>query len=277
MKHHPCLRCPVCGRALAEENDGGRLTGLRCEAGHRFDAAREGYVNLLPPSHKSGDSGDNREMLEARRVFLEAGYYAPFRDAAARLLREYAPEDPLLLDIGCGEGWYTEAFAGIGETVAFDIAKTAAKMTAKRLRAGGLPGVALTASAASVPLLDGTADAAVNFFSPLDAGEIRRVLKAGGVFLYAVPSERHLWQLKETLYERPYPNTEKDTAYEGLTFLRRERVRTVMEVRREHLMPLLTMTPYCYRTPREGIERLQTLDGLTVEAGMDLLVYRAQP
>ena len=99
--------CPLCHAPLSRSDN-----HYSCPQRHQFDLAKEGYVNLLPVQFKrSRDPGDSAEMMQARRAFLDAGHYRPLRDAIAERLRHYAPTD--LLDIGCGEGYYTHAFAAI--------------------------------------------------------------------------------------------------------------------------------------------------------------------
>lgn len=99
--------CPLCHAPLSRSDN-----HYSCPQRHQFDLAKEGYVNLLPVQFKrSRDPGDSAEMMQARRAFLDAGHYQPLRDAIAERLRHYAPTD--LLDIGCGEGYYTHAFAAI--------------------------------------------------------------------------------------------------------------------------------------------------------------------
>ncbi|WP_414957523.1 putative RNA methyltransferase [Pseudomonas aeruginosa] len=62
------LICPLCSAALGEVDN-----GVACPAGHRFDRARQGYLNLLPVQHKKSlDPGDNAAMVEARRQLGEA-------------------------------------------------------------------------------------------------------------------------------------------------------------------------------------------------------------
>ena len=48
-------------------------------------------------------------MVAARAAFLERGYYAPLRQALEELVLEASAhlEGPVLLDSGCGEGYYT--------------------------------------------------------------------------------------------------------------------------------------------------------------------------
>ena len=81
------LICPLCSDALGEVDN-----GVACPAGHRFDRARQGYLNLLPVQHKKSlDPGDNAAMVEARRQFLGAGHYAPLARRLAELAAERAP------------------------------------------------------------------------------------------------------------------------------------------------------------------------------------------
>ena len=99
----PELTCPVCGGVLHREE-----RSLRCDAGHCYDLARRGYVNLLRTNQsKDKRHGDDQRMVAARTAFLDAGYYAPLRDAIAAAAVEYTSGDADVLDAGCGEGYYT--------------------------------------------------------------------------------------------------------------------------------------------------------------------------
>ncbi|MEG2204527.1 MAG: 50S rRNA methyltransferase, partial [Oscillospiraceae bacterium] len=101
--------CPLCRAPLAPDSDN---RALRCASGHSFDRAAKGYVHLLPSNRMHTKlPGDSKAMVDARRRFLDAGYYQPFSDAICRILtRELAPSPaPVLLDAGCGEGFYTAA------------------------------------------------------------------------------------------------------------------------------------------------------------------------
>ena len=99
----PELTCPVCGGVLHREE-----RSLRCDAGHCYDLARRGYVNLLRTNQsKAKRHGDDQRMVAARTAFLDAGYYAPLRDAIAAAAVEYTSGDADVLDAGCGEGYYT--------------------------------------------------------------------------------------------------------------------------------------------------------------------------
>ncbi len=126
------LICPLC-RAPLHDHD----QGVACSAGHRFDRARQGYLNLLPVQHKkSRDPGDNQAMVEARRRFLDAGHYAPIRERLAALAVDRAPTR--WLDIGCGEGYYSARLAEAlpaAEGYALDISREASSVPAAGPRA----------------------------------------------------------------------------------------------------------------------------------------------
>ena len=182
-----------------------------------------------------------------------------------------------MLDSGCGEGYSTagihDALAAAGRSVTMagvDISKFCLRWAARRTRDVEFA----VASAYHLPLEDGSADLLVNCFSPLAADEFRRVLVPGGGFLYVVPAADHLWELKQVLYDQPYRNREEDVPYEGFSYERVEPVEAVVDVAGEALRDLFQMTPYYWKTPREGAERLAALDGLRVRASFRVHVFR---
>ena len=130
------------------------------------------------------------------------------------------------------------------------------------------------ASAYHLPLADASVGLVLNCFSPLALDEFRRVLRPGGAFLYVVPAADHLWELKQVLYDQPYRNREEDVPYEGFSYERVEPVEAVVDVAGEALRDLFQMTPYYWKTPREGAERLAALDGLRVRASFRVHVFR---
>ena len=187
-------------------------------------------------------------------------------------------EGPVLLDSGCGEGYYTAGMfralerAGHRPRAAgIDISKYALRRAAKRLPEGEFA----VASAYRLPLADASADLLTNVFSPLSAEEFARVLRPGGTFLYVVPSARHLWEMKQVLYSQPYENPVKETPYTGFSYQRIVPVRYEITLDcPEDIRALFQMTPYYWKTPREGAERLAALDGLRVRASFRVHVFR---
>ena len=281
MKHESFApwRCPLCG---------GKLTGgspLKCEKGHCFDRAKEGYWHLLPvQSMRTKAPGDSREMVAARRSFLNAGYYGIFGKALGQLCLEYGvpvdPEAPLrLLDAGCGEGWYdrniAQKFAEAGrplQLAGFDIAKPAVRLAAKALPTAQYA----VASSFSQPVRTGWADLLLNCFSPFAQEEFLRVLRPGGRMVYVVPGAEHLYQMKAVLYEKPYKNPVQEVAYDGFRAIGEREVSGSITVPHEQLEALFAMTPYYWKTPRSGAERLAALPELETEIAFRFLVFEKE-
>src|SRR5574343_199417 len=135
------LACPLDGAPLQRDGQ-----SWRCAAGHCFDVAAQGYANLLPVQKKrSLDPGDSKEMVAARRRFLNAGHYAPIAELVRRaVLADVAADASLAcLDAGCGEGYYLRQLAaavGDRQTLAIlglDISKWAVLAAAKQDRRPG--------------------------------------------------------------------------------------------------------------------------------------------
>ena len=245
--------CPICGAAL--EREPGRY---RCPAGHSYDVAREGYTHLLPANRKhSKMPGDDKGMAAARSVFLSKDYYA-----------------------GCGEGYYTSAVyralrdAGKAPCMAgTDISKAILRRAAKREKDVEFA----VASSYHLPVADRSIDLLLNCFSPLALEEFRRALRPGGTFLYVVPSEKHLWELKQVLYDHPYPNEVKETPYEGFAYAEIRHVENRIRVLgQEDIHALFQMTPYYWKTPKSGCQRLAALEELAVTISFDIHVFRRE-
>lgn len=264
--------CPHCRGPLTEN-----AAGLVCPAGHAFDRARSGYVNLLAPG-KGGNHGDDRMMVRARRAFLDGGYYAPLSDALNGLALRYARPGLRVFDAGCGEGYYTarlrQALAEAGmepEVFGVDISRDALNAAGKRDRALELA----VASVYALPVAEESCDALLSVFSPLCLPEFRRVLRPGGAFLMAYPLEEHLWQLKEAVYDEPYPNRPDPDEREGFVLETRRTLRySITLPDTETIGNLFKMTPYYYKTSRRDQEKLAGLSCLTTQAAFAVCAYR---
>ena len=270
---HTNWSCPVCGGTLCAD-----AQSLRCENGHCYDLAKKGYVNLLR-SNRSHDKrhGDDRAMVAARTAFLEKGYYAPLCSAIAETAVSRCPAAPTVLDVGCGEGYYTaavhDALCAAGRTpdvYGVDISREALIAAHRRLPALSLA----VATLARLPMADARCDLMMNVFAPVDAREFHRVLRPGGTLLRVVPLERHLWELKCEVYDVPYENKPPETELEGFRLAeRRDIVSRITLPDAADIEALFMMTPYYYKTSRADQEKLARLQTLETETSFALLVY----
>lgn len=184
----PLLRCPHC-RAALEDADG----TIRCAAGHAFDVARQGYLNLLLGGTRAG-TADTVEMVAAREAFLAAGHYRPLAEALAR-----ATGTGPLLDVGGGTGWYAAHLLAatpdrVGVTLDLSV-------VASRRAARAHPRLAAVVADAwqPWPVRDAAFGAVLSIFAPRAPAEALRVLAHGGVLVVATPTPGHLVELVEEL------------------------------------------------------------------------------
>ncbi|QNQ98445.1 SAM-dependent methyltransferase [Pseudomonas oryzihabitans] len=247
------LTCPLCQAPLGELEG-----GVGCAAGHRFDRARQGYLNLLPVQHKKSlDPGDNAAMVEARRRFLDAGHYAPLAERLAHLAAERAPRR--WIDVGCGEGFYTARLAQAlpaADGYALDISREAVRRACRRTPALTW----LVASMARLPLPDASCQLLASVFSPIDWSEARRVLTPGGGILRLGPASAHLLELRQRLYDEVRDYAEDKHLQDlppDLELAHSEGLEFVLPLaERQTREDLLAMTPHGWRVNAERRERV---------------------
>jgi 23S rRNA (guanine745-N1)-methyltransferase len=218
----PVLLCPVCRQELQPIHDGdkGRVRALACPERHSFDAARQGYFNLLVGKGTAFES-DTAEMVAARAAFLDAGHYRPLADALAEAARPaLSGPAPTVLDSGTGTGHYLRAILdyldsddhlesddhgtapadgaapaeGTGgvAAVGLDISKFALRRAAKlNPEAINLVGDVWQ----PLPLPDAAVDVVTVVFAPRNAAEFARVLKPSGRLIVVTPRAGHLGEI----------------------------------------------------------------------------------
>ena len=262
------LICPLCENELTKTDK----TYL-CSRGHSFDIARQGYVNLLTVQQKhSLAPGDTREQVLSRRSFLEEGHYAPICQAlieAATALEVTGP----ILDIGCGEGYYSSRLAeALGaELTGLDISKEAVRCAAAKYKNA----LWITATAAHIPVKSKSVGLLTSLFALTLPEEFHRVLKKGGYYFQVLAAQDHLLGLKSIIYPE-LKFKEKDTVpeLEGFSLVRSLPIRFSFTVEEQQVQNLFSMTPHVFRIGKEGAERLRQTKKLTDTASCVLNIYR---
>ena len=252
----------------------------RCQNNHCFDIAKQGYVNLLPVQNKKSlDPGDSKEMIAARRDFLNSGVYQPIAVALAKTLAGLCKEHEQLsiLDAGCGEGYYLNAVCeqlllnDVELTATgLDISKWAVRSC--KIRNPKLNG--LVASNRQIPLPDHSQDIVLCTFGFPVFEEFKRILKPGGHIVMADPGPEHLIELRSQIYEtvRRNPPADISTALiDDWQLSDSINVQfTTPPLSAEQFEQLLVMTPHLYRASREGRERAAKLQNMPVSG--DVLI-----
>lgn len=212
-----------------------------CSNNHVFDRAREGYLNLLVGGRLPSTStpGDTAESLQARRRFLNEGWYEPIAVEIGATLGEV---DGDLLDVGCGEGWYLTKIDALRKN-GLDISKRAVQM-ASRLHPDGQ---FVVGSAHRLPVSDNSCAAVFSVFSPHSLDEFRRVLSLGGRWVTVTPGPHHLEEMRPTkntsTRERELRRTEPPEGADSA-----ERITFGLSLTPESAADLFTMTPLQWQT-----------------------------
>ncbi|HEV7935052.1 MAG TPA: methyltransferase domain-containing protein [Actinomadura sp.] len=289
------LVCPLCGAGLTES-----AGSLRCGAGHAFDIARQGYVNLLPGGARPG-TADTPEMARARADFLGAGHFGSLmrlladrvqdlvkgqeaeRGRTRGAVRSCADSRPRVVDAGAGTGDYLAAVLDRlprASGIALDISKHALRRAA---RAHQRIGAVTWDVWRPLPIRDASMDIVLNVFAPRNGPEFRRILRPDGALVVITPTTRHLETLVGPLglLSVGEAKTERVGETLGGDFRLAHRESHGTELLLDHLdvETLVGMGPSAHHVPPDLLrERIEALPAsVRVPASFTLSVFRPEP
>ncbi|CEY60716.1 methyltransferase domain-containing protein [Streptococcus pseudopneumoniae] len=262
--------CPIC-----QENLTLLETNFKCCNRHSFDLAKFGYVNLAPQIKQSANY--DKENFQNRQQILEAGFYQAILDAVSDLLAS-SKTTTTILDIGCGEGFYSRKLQESHSEktfYAFDISKDSVQIAAK-----SEPNWAVNwfvGDLARLPIKDTSMDILLDIFSPANYGEFRRVLSKDGILIKVIPTENHLKEIRQKVQDqltnKDYSNQNiKNHFQEHFTILSNQTASLTKTITVEQLQALLSMTPLLFHVDQSKIDWSQ-LTEITIEA--EILVGKA--
>ncbi|VJE70572.1 23S_rRNA m1G745 methyltransferase [Streptococcus pneumoniae] len=262
--------CPIC-----QENLTLLETNFKCCNRHSFDLAKFGYVNLAPQIKQSANY--DKENFQNRQQILEAGFYQAILDAVSDLLAS-SKTTITILDIGCGEGFYSRKLQESHSEktfYAFDISKDSVQIAAK-----SEPNWAVNwfvGDLARLPIKDANMDILLDIFSPANYGEFRRVLSKDGILIKVIPTENHLKEIRQRVQDqltnKEYSNQDiKEHFQEHFTILSSQSASLTKTITAEQLQALLSMTPLLFHVDQSKIDWSQ-LTEITIEA--EILVGKA--
>ena len=255
--------CPICQENLTLVE-----SSLKCENRHSFDLAKFGYVNLAPQIKQSANY--DKENFQNRQQILEAGFYQAILEAVSDLLSN-SKNAKTILDIGCGEGFYSRKLQERHPDktfYAFDISKDSVQIAAK-----SEPNWAVNwfvGDLARLPITDASMDILLDIFSPANYGEFRRVLSKDGILIKVIPTKNHLKEIRQKVQDqltnKDYSNQDiKNHFQEHFTILSSQTASLTKPITTEQLQALLSMTPLLFHVDQSKIDWSQ-LTEITIEA-----------
>ena len=262
--------CPICQENLTLVE-----SSLKCCNRHSFDLAKFGYINLAPQIKQSANY--DKENFQNRQQILEAGFYQAILEAVSNLLAS-SKTATTILDIGCGEGFYSRKLQENHPEktfYAFDISKDSVQIAAK-----SEPNWAVNwfvGDLARLPIKDASMDILLDIFSPANYGEFRRVLSKDGILIKVIPTKNHLKEIRQKaqdqLTNKDYSNQDiKNHFQEHFTILSSQTASLTKTITTEQLQSLLSMTPLLFHIDQSKIDWSQ-LTEITIEA--EILVGKA--
>jgi len=265
--------CPLCQTNFTQQEK----TQI-CENNHHFDIAKEGYLNLLPVQAKSSKNpGDSQEMMAARRAFLDSDGYRPLADKVAQLSAHYLQEKTTaqVLDLGCGEGYYTQkvqqALPPHCQVHGLDIAKVAVRYAAKRYEKIDF----CVASAYQIPLADNSIDLMLRIYAPSKVDELTRVIKKNGYLITVTPAPRHLYQLREVIYDHVEAHPQESDAINGFTKIEKIKLNYHLKIKEQkQLKNLIYMTPFAWKFTPSTLQILLDKGTWEIECDFNIEVFK---
>ncbi len=270
------LVCPICLQALEFNGKSLICVGNNNGKHHCFDLSASRYCDL---SYRNGGGGDPKDAVTDRTAFLDKGYYSDLASMINSLCDKYLGNRFLLIDAGCGEGYYSENIAANFsecKVIGADLSKHAVHRASVRrnLRSGNNSFYAV-ASIFNIPIRDAAADCILSMFAPVAEEEFLRLLKPGAFLIVGAAAPRHLYGLKEAIYDSVNLNDVRADLPQRLTFVEKVNVNYTISIdNAEDIRRLFGMTPYRFRTSEKSQELLNALTSLAVEVDVDFYVYQ---
>ena len=262
--------CPICQENLILVE-----SSLKCEHRHSFDLAKFGYVNLAPQIKQSANY--DKENFQNRQQILEAGFYQAILETISDLLAT-KPSAKTVLDIGCGEGFYSRKLQESHSDktfYAFDISKDSVQIAAKSETNWAVNW--FVGDLARLPIKDASMDILLDIFSPANYGEFQRVLSKDGILIKVIPTENHLKEIRQMvqdqLTKKDYSNQDiKEHFQEHFSIQASQIASLTKTITTEQRQALLSMTPLLFHVDQTKIDWSQ-LTEITIEA--EILVGKA--
>ena len=275
------LACPVCRESLHLSE-----RSLVCGGRHSFDLAKQGYVNLYrgKPINEY-----TKESFQERQQILNQGMYEHILEEISRFLAgvytEKSPEKRILVDAGCGEGYYSRELAErLGQPLnlefwGVDLSRDSVQLAAGSANAKG--GAAadvkwVVADIGDLPFRTESVDVVLDIFTSANYQEFQRILKDGGYLIKVIPGNCHVQELREAakdhLFHKDYTQRRGASVFaEQFDLVLQKRISRTFTVNPQIRDIFIRMTPLLFSVDKSGIDWDQ-VKTITVEG--ELLVGR---
>lgn len=268
------LACPKCHQPLSLQGN-----SYFCEAKHCYDIAKSKYINLLlNPDKATNYPGDSKDSLLARKSFLNTGYYDGIANIVIETIQKYQKDTSLhILDVGCGEGYYTQKIRNTVGTSHYyyglDISKEAIQMATKYTK----DIFWLVGNSKNLPVMDHSMDIILALFTVVNQEELQRALHSQGYIIHVTANPHHLIEIKELIYDTIKIKSDTHIRLDFPVVDTFDFVQKIAIDRHQDALHLLKMTPHYYHIKTEKRDVLQTIENITITIDIKITVYQTKP
>lgn len=263
------LACPKCHEAIILENK-----TYRCKNNHCYDLAKSGYINLLlNPDKACNNPGDNKDSLLCRKAHLNQGYYDVILNEVISYIQKHPFENMEILDLGCGEGYYTAGIKKAFEDAnvyGLDISKEGIQMATKYRKDIHW----IVGNSKNIPLLDHSMNVITALFTVVNSDEIKRCLKEDGYMIHVTANPYHLVEFKELIYDEVKVKSDEHIRLPFHVEESYDFKKTIHLKNKEDTLNLLKMTPHFYHIKKERRHVLDTLNEFDVTIDIRITIYK---
>lgn len=192
VKLNDIFICPICNNKLVYYEK-----CLKCDNNHTFDYTKKGTINLIYTSKYHDSIIYNKKLFLNRRNFINRGFYNDVYEKVIDLINTKS-NNLKILDLGCGEGTHSmniinninKSINYFGIDYSSDGISLATDYNNENI-------AFFKASVDNIPLENGSIDIVLDFLSPFNAKEVKRVLKKDGIFIKVSPGKNYLKELRD--------------------------------------------------------------------------------
>ena len=254
FKSCSCFICPLCSRPLILNSAGSFL----CSSGHCFDLSSKGYINFVPNQKQQKY---HKDLFLSRRNIFEAGFYIPVLQAVENCVKSFRTNKKaqLLLDVGCGEGYYSRSLSLPScHIIGMDISRDAIAIAARQAPELHY----MVADLAHIPLVSGCVDILLDILTPAHYQEFSRVLKNDGLLLKVIPGSSYLREIRSLAAARlNHPAYSNKSVVEHFchhwNVLHRETLLYTLPVSPAQALDFIRMTPMTFGIGPESLDPSQ--------------------
>ncbi len=241
IEKNNAFACPICKKSLQLSNN-----SLKCEQKHTFNLSKKGTINLINTSHLKESLIYNKELFINRRNFIKHNYYNGVYEYIAETINKAELKEISILDLGCGEAMHSinilnrldKKYVYYG----FDYSKDAISMASDY---NSESKIFFNADVNNIPIVDKSINVIIDFLSPFNESEIKRVLCNNGLYIKISPGKEYLKELRKALNINEYEKEEEvlNNLEEKFNIVDRKEIKNTFSVNDDEVKELIGMTP----------------------------------